>query len=157
MDRRTLLIGGATAAFATTAAAGLLLPRGLAPAQVFTRDGYALGGTDPIAYFTHGRPIAGDPTVTHDWAGARWAFVDAMHRAEFAAAPQTFAPRYGGFCAWAVAAKGALYSTQPANWAIVDGALYLNFDDAVQARWDADRAGFIRRADARWPGIVAQA
>lgn len=157
MNRRILLVGSVAALAASAAAASLLLPRALSPALVFTRDGLAIGGTDPVAYFTHARPIAGDPAMAHDWNGATWRFVDAVHREAFAAAPQDYAPQYGGFCAWAVAAKGELYSTQPENWSVVDGRLYLNFDDTVQQTWNGDRAGFIRQADLRWPRLVAQA
>ncbi|WP_179380313.1 YHS domain-containing (seleno)protein [Jannaschia marina] len=157
MNRRTLLIGGAAALTTTAAAASLLLPRQLAPALTFTRDGLALGGTDPVAYFTHARPMGGDPALTHEWADATWRFISEESRAAFVEDPEAFAPQYGGFCAWAVAEKGELYSTQPENWAIVDGKLYLNFNDDVQAMWDADRAGFIRTADMKWPRILAEA
>ncbi|CTQ51114.1 YHS domain-containing (seleno)protein [Jannaschia donghaensis] len=155
MDRRTLLLGGAAALTTSAAAASLLLPRTLTPALTFTRDGLAIGGTDPVAYWTHARPIGGDPAHTHVWANATWRFITARNRDDFAADPTAFAPAYGGFCAWAVAAKGALFPTHPDNWAIVDDRLYLNFDDAVQATWDTDRPGFIRQADLRWPRIVA--
>ncbi|WP_339646455.1 YHS domain-containing (seleno)protein [Jannaschia helgolandensis] len=155
MNRRTLFIGGAAALTASAAAASLLLPRKLPPALTYTRDGFAIGGTDPVAYFTHARPIGGDPAYTHDYAGATWRFISALSRDEFAGNPDAYAPRYGGFCAWAVAAKSALFSTQPDNWAIVNGKLYLNFSDEVQADWDKDRAGFIRQANLRWPRIVA--
>ena len=81
----------------------------------------------------------------------------AGNRDRFAADPLAYAPQYGGFCAWAVAAKGELFSTQPRNWAVVDGRLFLNFNDAVQETWDTDRAGFIAEGDRRWPDIVARA
>ena len=151
--RRTTLIG---AAFALAAAAlgGAAAAQDGAPARVFAEGGLAIRGTDPVAYFTQGAPVVGDPAITHDWAGATWAFATAENRDRFAADPEAFAPRYGGFCAWAVAAKSALYSTQPENWSIVDGRLYLNYDDAVQRTWDADRAGFIAQADARWPEVA---
>jgi hypothetical protein len=53
-----------------------------------------------------------------------------------------------------VAEKGELYSTQPENWAIVDGHLYLNFNDDVQERWEKDVPGFIVEGDRRWSEIV---
>ncbi len=155
LNRRTLLIGGAAAVTATAGAASLILPRGLEPALTYVKDGYAIGGTDPVAYFTHARPIAGDPMIFHDWAGATWSFVDQTHRDTFAENPLKYAPQYGGFCAWAVAEKGELFSTQPRNWAIVDDKLYLNFNDDIQARWDEDRPGFIALGDERWPEITA--
>ncbi len=157
MRRRTILLGGLATAAATTAGAGLFGPRALPPARVHAPGGVALGGTDPVAYFTHARPVAGDGAFVHDWAGAEWRFVDATHRDAFAADPDAYAPRYGGFCAWAVAAKGALFTTRPENWSIEGGRLYLNYDDAVQATWSEDPAGFIAEADRRWPEIVARA
>jgi len=129
----------------------------LAPAPVFAIDGLAIRGTDPVAYFDAGRPIAGEAAFEADWNGARWRFASAANRDAFVAAPENFAPQYGGFCAWAVAARGELYSTQPRNWSIVDGKLYLNFNDDIQQRWEADIPRFIARADMRWPEIIRDA
>ena len=155
MNRRTVIVGGAAILTTSATAASLLLPRKLFPALTFTRDGLAIGGTDPVAYFTYARPIGGDPAYSHNHEGATWRFINAMNRDEFAGNPEAYTPRYGGFCAWTVAAKSALLSTQPDNWAIVDGKLYLTHSDEVQANWDKDRAGFIRQANLRWPRIVA--
>lgn len=129
----------------------------LAVAPVYTKDGLALGGTDPVAYFTEARPVSGLAEVSAEWNGATWQFANDENRAAFLAEPSEYAPQYGGFCAWAVAAKGKLYSTEPRNWSIVEGKLYLNFNDDIQRRWNADIAGFIARGDARWPGILAAA
>ena len=113
----------------------------------------ALGGTDPVAYFVENRPVQGKARHAFAWNGATWHFATAQNRASFAAEPDRYAPQYGGFCAWAVAEKGKLYSTQARNWAIVDGKLYLNYNDDIQARWQDDTASFIEEADRRWPGI----
>jgi YHS domain-containing protein len=115
----------------------------------------AIRGADPVAFFREGRPVTGDAAFEADWNGARWRFASASNRDDFLAAPERFAPNYGGFCAWAVAARGKLYSTQPPNWSIVDDRLYLNFNDDIQRRWEADIPGFIAEADRRWPEIVA--
>lgn len=155
MNRRTMLIGGAAALTTTAAAASLVVRRALPPALTFQTGGVAIGGTDPVTYWTHARPIGGDPLHTHVWADATWRFITAQNRDDFAANPKAFAPQYGGFCAWAVAAKGQLFSTQPDKWAIVDGRLFLNFDESVQTLWDENRRSFINRADLRWPRIIA--
>jgi len=42
----------------------------------------------------------------------------------------------------------------PTIWAIVDGKLYLNKNAGVQKRWDADRSGFIQKADRQWPSVL---
>lgn len=126
----------------------------LPPAPIFVADGLAIRGADPVAYFREGRPVTGDAAYETDWSGARWRFASESNRDAFRAAPERFAPRYGGFCAWAVAARGKLYSTQPQNWSVIGGKLYLNFNDDIQRKWEADIPGFIARADMRWPDII---
>jgi YHS domain-containing protein len=126
----------------------------LATAPVYAPDGVAIRGTDPVAYFTEGRAVPGTPEHALEWNGATWHFASAETRDRFADDPRAYAPQYGGFCAWAVAEKGKLYSTQPDNWAIVDGKLYLNYNDDIQARWQQDIPRFIAEGDERWPEIL---
>jgi hypothetical protein len=35
------------------------------------------------------------------WKDAKWRFASAEHRDFFEANPEKYAPRYGGYCAWA--------------------------------------------------------
>lgn len=122
---------------------------------VFAEGGVAIRGTDPVAYFAEGRPQGGRAEFAHAWQGAAWRFASAANRDAFAADPARYAPQYGGFCAWAVA-QGYTAPIDPAAWKIVDGRLYLNFDRAVQRRWEADIPGHVARADANWPGLAAR-
>ena len=85
--------------------------------------GGAIRGYDPVAYFTEGRPVEGKRAHRHEWMGATWSFASAENRAAFVADPEKFAPRYGGYCAWAVS-QGYTASIDPDAWRIVDGALY---------------------------------
>ncbi len=156
-SRRTLLIGGGAAVVAAVLGARFLTaPKEYAAEPVFTEDGLAIRGYDPVAYFTEGRPVAGDAAVAAEWQGATWRFASAEHRDMFLAEPEKYAPEYGGFCAWAVAAKGKLYSTRPDNWTIHDGRLFLNYNDDIQARFETDIPGFVTEADRRWPEIMAE-
>ena len=52
------------------------------------------------------------------------------------------------------AVAGRASDIDPTQWAIVDGKLYLNKNESVQKRWNADRPGFIQKADQRWPGVI---
>ena len=156
MNRRTFLFAMTGIVATTSAASAFIFGNGL-EGVIYTEDGVAIGGTDPVAYFTEGAPVAGSPDFTHDWSGATWHFASAENRDLFAADPETYAPAYGGYCAWAVAAKGSLATTQPENWAIVDGRLFLNYNDAVQAQWNEDIPGFIAEGDRRWPDVAAEA
>ena len=64
--------------------------------------GLAIKGFDPVAFHTQGRPIQGSKSYELEWKDARWRFASAEHRDLLEANPEKYAPRYGGYCAWAV-------------------------------------------------------
>lgn len=131
----------------------LLLPMvASAEGTIYTEDGVALGGTDPVAYFEAGEPVQGSADYSHEWRGAQWHFASAEHRDMFAEDPEAYAPQYGGWCAWA-AAEDYAAETIPEAWNIVDGKLYLNANMEVKRRWEGDIEGFIEAANANWPDI----
>jgi hypothetical protein len=153
LSRRSLLwiVPGATLAVPL----GTRLFGGSALAARVNADaGLAVRGTDVVAYATEGRPVPGSAAFAHEWQGATWRFASAAHRDRFAADPARHAPAYGGFCAWAVS-EGYTAPIDPAAWKIVDGRLFLNYDRAVQRRWERDIPGRIARADANWPRLAA--
>jgi hypothetical protein len=119
---------------ATPAAAALSAPAVAATAQIYAQGGIALNGTDPVAYFTQGAPVAGSSAHTASWRGATW--------------------RYGGYCAWAVA-QGYTAPTIPEAWTLHNGKLYLNANRRIRRRWEQDIPGYILKADANWPGVLA--
>lgn len=150
LSRRTLLIG----TFAVPIAA-LVAPAaraGIAP--VYADKGIAIDGTDPVAYFTQGTPVAGLANITHDWRGATWRFSTEENKEAFAAQPEAYAPQYGGYCAYAVS-EGYTASTTPKAWKIVDGKLYLNYSRRIQRKWERDIPGRIAAGDVNWPKIIA--
>jgi len=57
-----------------------------------------LQGHDPVAYFTDGKPVKGDPRFAYDFDEARYHFASAQHRDMFAADPEKYAPQFGGYC-----------------------------------------------------------
>jgi YHS domain-containing protein len=118
-------------------------------------EGLAIKGTDPVAYFTAGEPVAGSAEFTHTWGGATWQFASAENRDQFAADPEKFAPQYGGFCAWAVS-QGYTAPIDPEAWKIVDDKLYLNYDKRIQSRWEKDIPGNIEKANTNWPGVLTE-
>jgi YHS domain-containing protein len=151
--RRAVIAALFTAPIAT--AAFLAVPSRAADGQVFAERGIAIRGTDPVAYFTQGRPVAGNAAFTHQWRGATWRFATAENRDAFAAAPERYAPAYGGFCAWAVA-QGYTAPIDPNAWKIVDGRLYLNYNAQVQRDWEKDVPGNITKANTNWPRLAAK-
>ncbi|MCH9809298.1 MAG: YHS domain-containing protein [Alphaproteobacteria bacterium] len=135
-----------------------LLP--IAPAQagkaaVFTGivKGVAVGGYDPVAYFTAGKPVKGKSTLTHEYQGATWRFSSEQNLAAFKSEPAKYAPQYGGYCAWAVS-QGYTAKGDPNAWKVVNGKLYLNYNRSVQRTWQRNAKGNIKKADANWPTVL---
>ena len=135
-------------------AAILLSPAALAqkPPVFSDRDG-AIRGYDPLAYFDQKGPVKGSKQFSHPWRGATWYFASAENRDKFAAAPEKYAPQYGGYCAYGVA-QGSAPAIDPAAWSVVDGRLYLNYSLGVRERWRKDIPGYIRKADENWPAVL---
>ncbi|MDX1483352.1 MAG: YHS domain-containing (seleno)protein [Alphaproteobacteria bacterium] len=114
----------------------------------------AVGGYDPVAYFKEKRPVKGSADYTLNHKGVTWRFASRENLEAFRADPGAYAPQYGGYCAWAVS-QGYTAKGDPMYWRIVGGKLYLNYDGSVQARWEKDIPGFIAKADANWPKVLA--
>lgn len=113
----------------------------------------AVSGYDPVSYFTDGDPKKGSKAIQMEWNGATWRFGSEQNKQLFVAAPEKYAPQYGGYCAWAVS-RGYTASGDPKVWKIVDGKLYLNYNKAVGEEWREDIAGNIARADHNWPSVL---
>jgi YHS domain-containing protein len=124
-----------------------------APPVSTDAQGLAIGGYDPVAYFSQGRPMKGKAVHQTNWNGATWRFASAASLEAFKAAPDRYAPRYGGYRAWAVS-QGYIAPGDPHRWKIVDGRLYLNFNARAKELWEADEAAAIVRGDANWPGVL---
>lgn len=115
----------------------------------------AIGGYDPVAYFTDGRPVRGSSQFRIVHRGYEYRFASAEHLAAFRADPARYLPQYGGYCAWAVS-QGYTASGDPNHWRVVDGRLYLNYNAEIQRRWEADIPSHIRNANANWPGVLSR-
>lgn len=117
-----------------------------------TRAGVAVKGYDVVAYHTESKPVKGVPEFTHSWMGATWQFASAANRDRFAQSPATYAPQFGGYCAWAV---GHNYTANidPEAWTVAGGKLYLNYSKDVQKQWMKDQGKWIAEGEKNWPGL----
>lgn len=114
----------------------------------------AVSGYDTVAYFTQGEPVEGNKSYQTRYMGADWFFASQKNLDTFLANPTAYAPQYGGYCAWAVAAENDFAPGDPEYWSIVDGKLYLNYDAEIQQRWQGNRAEFIVTGDKNWPVLL---
>jgi len=120
-----------------------------------TAEGVAIKGYDPVAYFTEQMPVKGSADFEYLWSGAKWRFATAEHRDLFKAYPEKYAPKYGGYCAYAVS-KGKIVDIDPEAWTVFEHRLYLNVSKDVRSLWEKDREEYIRKADANWPRMLRE-
>lgn len=119
-------------------------------------QGLALRGYDPVAYFDDGKPTKGNEAISADYNGVRYLFASEEHRKAFVADPQHFVPQFGGFCAVGTS-FGEKVDADPTTGHVVDGKLYVNFNDKAQALFDKDVPGTISRATQNWPTVKDKA
>ncbi len=150
LTRRVLL----TAAAAAPAAALLTRPAMAAEPMVFSENGLAIRGADPVAYFTQGEPVIGNTDHAVMWNGATWHFASVENMELFLADPLAYAPQYGGYCSYAMS-KGYVATSVPDAFTVHDGKLYLNFSLRVRRIWERDIPGNIVLGDANWPTALA--
>lgn len=114
--------------------------------------GLAIGGIDPVAYFTDARPLRGEPGLEAAAAGAIWRFRNDGNRASFVARPDLYAPQFGGYDPVDVA-RGVAYSGNPQLWVIVGERLYLFGTEANRAAFVASAGRYLTEAASRWPVV----
>ena len=134
-----------------------VFPAGIsAPAsagEFYGKDGIAIAGFDPVAYFRENKAVQGNAGFTFAYRESVFRFASAANRDAFAGDPLRYAPQYGGYCAYGTAG-GYKAVADPTVFTIIDGKLYLNFNKKVQQMWTVDAPGFISRADDRWPAVA---
>jgi hypothetical protein len=114
--------------------------------------GLALYGVDPVAYFTDRRPIPGRQELEYRYAGAIWRFLNEGNRAAFAADPDVYMPRYGGYDPVGVS-RGLATPGFPTLWIIYEQRLYLFYTAEARAAFLSDPALVISSASARWAAV----
>jgi hypothetical protein len=115
----------------------------------------AIKGYDPVAYFTEQRAVKGSQNLSLDWFGARWLFSSAAHKTMFSENPVKFSPQYGGHCADGVAYGDLTRNIDPQAWRIIDGKLYLNYDQGAAAEIE-EIDGQLGKSQQNWPAIRAR-
>ena len=118
------------------------------------KDG-AIRGYDPVAYFTEGKAVKGDPQFTYSWSGSNWYFKDEVNKQAFILSPAKYAPQYGGYCAYGTS-ENHLSPTDPNAFTVVDNKLYLNYSNKVKELWQKDINKRIEKANVYWPVLLAQ-
>jgi YHS domain-containing protein len=154
MTTRSALTGCLVAAAVTIAllSAGTVAAEERTPVNTGYFGNVAILGYDPVAYFTDGKAVPGSPEINQSWLGATWYFASTEHRDAFVAAPISYAPQYGGFCAGSMSVGLVTDNIDPESWRIIDGKLYLfGGTGGIEQDFDPAAAKIIADADTHWP------
>jgi ABC-type amino acid transport substrate-binding protein len=101
------------------------------------KDGVAILGYDPVAYFTENKPVKGNPKFQSEYEGAN------------------YEPAFGGFCAYDVS-RNKLVGVDVEAFHIVNGRLLLQYSKGVRNDFNKDPQGNLARADQNWPALVGK-
>lgn len=117
------------------------------------KQGIAIQGYDPVAFFTQNRPVKGRSEFESKYNGARYLFASAEDKSTFDANPAKYEPQFGGFCAYA-ASQNHTAPVKIEAFQIVNGRLLMQYDLDVRNKFNKDTQGNLQKADKNWPGIV---
>jgi YHS domain-containing protein len=120
--------------------------------EVFSTNGIAIKGYDPVAFFKESKPVMGHDPLSYQWKGATWLFSTKENLEAFKAEPVKYAPQYGGYCAYG-AAEGHKAPTETNTWTILNDKLYFNYNQEVRGMWMKNQKANIVKANANWDNI----
>lgn len=126
---------------------------GLRKKQFNLEDDIAISGYDPVAYFNPGKPTKGSKDFALVHQGITYYFSSAANRQTFKKNPAAYEPVYGGWCAYAMGAKGEKVTIDPKTYKIINGKLYLfynKFFNNTLTDWNKDEPNLKKKADANW-------
>lgn len=115
----------------------------------FNKDGIAINGYDPVAFFSEDAAVRGSDKYIHEWNGVTWHFKSAENRDSFKLNPEKYAPQFGGYCAYGVS-EDHKSPTEPEAFTIVNDKLYLNYNMNVRKMWRKDTGSRIATGEKNW-------
>jgi YHS domain-containing protein len=91
------------------------------------KKGFVAEGYDVVSYFNT-KVEKGDIKFTATYDSAKFKFSTKENLETFKKSPKKFIPAYGGYCAYAIGAKGKKVSINPETFEIREGKLYLFYN-----------------------------
>ena len=116
-------------------------------------SGLAIHGFDPVGYFTEGAPTLGKGEFEYRHAGVVWRFRNPGNLGAFAADPDVYMPRYGGYDPVGVG-RGVPVAGDPRHWMIIEQRLYLFQSPENKAIFAVNSERAVVAADEHWPAVL---
>jgi len=116
------------------------------------RTGLAINGFDPVAYFIDRKAMPGTGDFEYMFGGAVWRFQNAGNLGAFAAEPEYYMPRFGGYDPVGVA-RGVAVPGDPRLWFLRGSELYLFHTQEARDIFMDDSEGITSLAERNWPSV----
>ena len=132
----------------TLAFASLVTLSSIALAGEAKLDGYC-----PVCYIAANKAVKGIEDFKSEYKGETYLFVKAGAKEAFDKDPEKFLPQYNGLCAYGIS-LGKEFKSDPTQFAVVDGKLYLNSSKKTQKLFNKAPAKTVASADAEWKKVM---
>ncbi len=119
------------------------------PAEVMSIENIAIDGYDPVAYFVDSKAHKADGTYQYVYKDLIWYFSSDENLQTFSADPESYIPKFGGFCAYELADED-LVNSDPQFWHIHNRGLYLFNDADAKEDWFREIDAMLISAEAEW-------
>ncbi len=122
------------------------------------QSGVGISGYDPVAFFTEGKPVKGNPqyqSKASNYGGATYYFASAEHKVLFDQNPEKYTPQYGGYCATAMS-MGKLAEIQVDHFVIHNDRLLMQHNRMARTIFMQNPDERLAAADKNWPGMLVQ-
>ncbi|MEO6733545.1 MAG: YHS domain-containing (seleno)protein [Ferruginibacter sp.] len=143
----------ATLSIVIFASAALFAQEPLRKKHFNLEKGIAIQGYDPVVYFTKNKATEGKKELAAVYQGVTYCFSSTENKELFKSNPSRYEPEYGGWCAYAMGAKGEKVEIDPETFKVVNGKLYLFynkfFNNTLKA-WNKDENNLHTKADVNW-------
>ena len=121
------------------------------------KKGFIAEGYDVVSYFNT-KPEKGDHQFTTTFDGVKFKFSSKENLEIFKKNPKKYIPAYGGYCAYAIGAKGTKVAIDPKTFEIREGKIYLFYNawgTNTLELWKEEGAEELKKkADVNWVKII---
>jgi len=129
--------------------------------QWHTNDaGHVLDGYDAVAYQTTNAPVKGTTEYAVEYDEGVFLFSSKENMKTFSENPVKYAPKYNGYCAFAMATKGAKVPANADTFKMYNGELLMFFNDLYDGSkfntivpWNSGEKTYYNDAEKNWKNL----
>jgi len=123
-----------------------------------SKNNLAVEGYDLVTYFTEESPAMGKKEFQVNYKEVIYWFSSFANQEKFIASPSKYLPKYGGWCAYAMA-RGEQVNINPTAYLITEGELYLFYKTLwvnTLPKWVNDSKSLQSKANKNWERILSE-